>query len=193
MHRHERMFRHEHAHMLDDPERQKWLPSAAVLERLGLRPGMRVADIGAGTGYFALPLARAVAPGGQVFAVDVQPEMLQRLRERLESGLAITLVEGDAEHTTLGDGSVDLVFLANVWHEIDDRDAALAEAARILGPEGRIAILDWRPNVQQPPGPPLDHRIAAPDVEAALRSRAWKVEAPRSVGQFSYLVVAARP
>jgi ubiquinone/menaquinone biosynthesis C-methylase UbiE len=70
MHRHERMFPHEHAHMLNDPDRQKWLPSAAVLERLALQPGMRVADVGAGTGYFALPIAHAVNPAGQVFAVD---------------------------------------------------------------------------------------------------------------------------
>lgn len=88
MHRHERMFRHEHASVLDDPDRQRWLPSAAVLERLALRPGMRVADVGAGTGYFALPMARAVVPGGEVFAVDVQPEMLQQLGARLESGSA---------------------------------------------------------------------------------------------------------
>jgi ubiquinone/menaquinone biosynthesis C-methylase UbiE len=155
MHRHERMFPHERAHLLDDPDRQKSLPSAAVLERLALQPGMRVADVGAGTGYFALPMARAVIPGGQVFAVDVQPEMLQQLKARLEKGLEVALVEGDAADTTLGDRSVDLVLLANVWHEVDDRQAVLMEAARILGPEGRIAILDWRTDVQVPPGPPL--------------------------------------
>lgn len=193
MHPHERMFRHEHAHLLDDPDRQKWLPSATVLERLGLRPGMRVADVGAGTGYFALPMARAVAPGGLVFAVDVQPEMLEKLRVRLENGPAVALVEGDAARTTLQDGSIDLVFFANVWHEVDDRDAVLAEAARILRPEGRVAILDWRTDVQQPPGPPLDHRIAAADVEQALRARGWKVGAPDPVGVFSYLVIAGRP
>lgn len=91
---------------------------------------MRVADVGAGTGYFALPMARAVSPG-------------------------------------------------------DDREAVLVEAARILGPEGRIAILDWRTDVQVPPGPPLEHRVAASDVRAALRARRWKVGTPEPVGLFS--------
>jgi ubiquinone/menaquinone biosynthesis C-methylase UbiE len=190
MARHERMFRHEHAHKLDDPDRQRWLPTGAVVECLSLQPGMSVADVGAGTGYFALPIARAVVPGGQVFAVDVQPEMLARLRERLEPGLPIALVEGEATRTTLHAASVDLVFLANVWHEIDDREAALAEAARILRPGGRVAILDWRTDVEQPPGPPLGHRLAASDVQAMLGANGWKVEPSQSVGDYSYLMVA---
>ncbi len=190
---HERMFRHEHAHKLDDPEREKWLPSLVVVQQLGLRPGTSVADIGAGTGYFAIPMARAVAPGGHVFAVDMQPEMLDRLRARLEPGVPVVLVEGEAARTTLTDHGVDLAFYANVWHEFDDQAAVIAEAARILRPGGRIAILDWRPDVEQPPGPPLEHRIAAADVEGALRRGGWSVEAPRTIGMFSYLALAARP
>jgi len=190
MARHERMFRHEHAHKLDDPERETWLPVAVVVQQLGLRPGMHVADIGAGTGYFAIPMARAVSPGGRVLAVDVQPEMLDRLRARLEPGAPVALVEGEATRTTLADLAVDLAFYANVWHEFDDREAALAEAARILKPGGRITILDWRPDVEQPPGPPLAHRIGVAEVEAALRKGGWKIEAPRTVGLYSYLVVA---
>ncbi len=187
---HERMFRHEHAHKLDDPDREKWLPSAAIVQQLGLRPGMTVADIGAGTGYFAIPMAHAVAPGGKVFAVDMQPEMLDRLRARLQPGLPVVLVEGEATGTTLADHGVDLALYANVWHEFDDRAAALSEAARILKPGARIAILDWRPDVEQPPGPALEHRIAVADVEATLRTHGWKSEASRMVGSYSDLVVA---
>lgn len=193
MHRHDRMFRHEHAHLLDDPDRQRWLPADAVVHRLGLRPGMAIADVGAGTGYFALPLARSVAPDGQVFAVDVQPEMLEHLRARLQPGLPVALVEGEATRTTLKDESVDLVLLANVWHEVEHRTEALAEFARILRPGGRVAILDWRTDVEQPPGPPLAHRISGSDVRSTLRASGWKVGAPEAVGLFSYLVVAARP
>lgn len=193
MHRHERMFRHEHAHLLDDPDRRRWLPADIVVQRLGLGPGMAVADVGAGTGYFALPVARAVVPGGQVIAVDVQPEMLQLLQARLEPGLPVMLVEGEAAHTTLKDEGVDLVLLANVWHEVDDQVAVLAEAARILRPGGRVAILDWRADVQQPPGPPLEHRIPASEVRAALRANGWKVGTPEAVGHFSYMILAARP
>lgn len=192
MHEHERMFHHEHAHKLDDPERQRWLPVDLVLQRLALRPGMRVADVGAGTGYFALPMARAVLPGGQVFAVDMQPEMLELLRARVEPELPIALVLGEATRTTLERASVDVVLLANVWHEIDDRPAALAEATRLLRPGGRIAILDWRTDVEQPPGPPLDHRVAAPDVAAMLERDGWSVAESAPLGIFSYLIVATR-
>ena len=190
--KHERMFRHEHAHKLDDPERQKWLPSETVASELALRPGMRVADIGAGTGYFTLPIARAVAPNGEVLAVDLQHEMLERLRARLEPGLAVTLITADAVRTTLADASIDLAFLANVWHEIDDRDAALEEMHRVLRPGGRIAILDWRPDVHDAPGPPLEHRISSADVSASLGAKGWRLEPARSIGTFHYLVIATR-
>jgi ubiquinone/menaquinone biosynthesis C-methylase UbiE len=193
MPRHERMFRHEHASKLDDPDRQRWLPADIVIPRLALEAGMCVADIGAGTGYFAIPIARAVSPGGRVFAVDLQHAMLEDLRARLEPGLPVVTIEGDAVATTLADASVDRVLLANVWHELDDEAGALAEAARILRPEGRIAILDWRTDVEEPPGPPLEHRVAASEVRAALRARGWKVESPEPIGHFSYIVVASRP
>lgn len=190
---HERMFRHEHAHKLDDPERERWLPPADVVARVGARPGLSIADVGAGTGYFALPMARAVLPGGKLFAVDVQPEMLERLRARVDPGLPVVLVRGDAAKTTLEGGSVDLAFLGNVWHELDDHGAALEEMARVLRPGGRVAILDWRTDVESPPGPPLEHRIAALDVGNALRARGWEPEVPSQVGKYSYLIIATRP
>ncbi len=187
---HERMFHHEHAHVLDDADRQRWLPSADVIRDLGLRAGMRVADIGAGTGYFALPIARAVGPSGIVFAVDLQLEMLEKLRARLEPSLPITLVNGDAARTTLDEGSVDLAFMANVWHEVDDRAVALAELARIIKPGGRVAILDWRTDVEPAPGPPLAHRIPAVETERALAEAGWQVTRPtRLVGPYEYLVL----
>lgn len=195
-HDHERMFHHEHAAKLDDPDRARWLPTADVLARLDLRAGIRVADIGAGTGYFTLPLAAAVAPGGRIFAVDMQPEMLDLLRKKLE-GLApdaVELVHGEATRTTLPDASIDVVFVANVWHEIDDLPSALREFARILRPGGRLAILDWRKDdgkEGEVPGPPLSHRIAEADVVASVRST-FQVEPAEHIGVYHYLVRATR-
>lgn len=191
---HERMFHHHHAHKLEDPDREKMLPPADVLARLALAPGMRVADVGAGTGFFAIPLARAVSPGGRVFAVDLQPEMLERLRAKLTPELPVELVRGSANETTVADASVDLVFYANVWHELDDRPGALAEAKRILRPGGRVAIVDWRPAVvapgeEPPPGPPLDHRVSADDALAVVRAAGFSAPDAGSVGQHHYIVV----
>jgi ubiquinone/menaquinone biosynthesis C-methylase UbiE len=153
---------------------------------------MMVADIGAGTGYFALPFLAAVTPGGKVYAVDLQPEMLAVLGSRLPEGAATELVEADAAETTLTVGSLDLVFSANVWHELDDRGAALEEFARILRPGGRLAILDWRNDVESPPGPPLDHRITARSVVENLVERGWLAAFDVRVGAYSYLVTAER-
>ena len=73
----------------------------------------------------------------------------------------VDLIQAEAESTALPDGSCDLVFLANVWHEFADRSAVLNESRRILKHRGRIAILDWRPDVERENGPPLDHRLDA--------------------------------
>ena len=189
MHKHERMFYHHHAQKLDDPDRRKWLPESDVIDRLALRPEMIVADIGAGTGYFTLPIARVVS---RVLAVDMQPEMLEILRTRV-GDLPIETVLGEATKTTLKDASADLALLANVWHELDDHDAALAELARVLRPNGRVAIVDWRPDASAENGPPLDHRIAREKVEERLRTNAWRVESAAMVGAYHYLMLATRP
>jgi ubiquinone/menaquinone biosynthesis C-methylase UbiE len=192
-HDHDRMFPHQNASVLDSPERREWLPPDEVLSRLEVAAGMNVADIGAGTGYFAIPLADRVAPGGRVRAVDMQPEMLSLLEQKLRPGAPIDLVRGEAGATGLAEATQDLFFCANVWHEIDDRTGALAEAKRVLKAGGRIAIVDWRPDCASPPGPPTGHRLAAADVEEQLRRAGWRDIALWNVGTYSYLVVAVRP
>ena len=189
----DRTFSVTDAHKLDDPERLTWLPPKEVVTSLELQPGMAVADIGAGTGYFTLPIAQAVSSSGKVHSVDFQTGMLKILGKKLLEPNAptnISLVHGTATHTTLPDKCADLVFIANVWHEVDDHVLVLKEAARLLRRDGRLAILDWRPDVQQPPGPPVGHRIAALTVLETLKSNGWNVERSGHVGRYSYLIVA---
>jgi ubiquinone/menaquinone biosynthesis C-methylase UbiE len=85
---------------------------------------------------------------------------------------------------------VDLVFYAMLWHELDDVEAAVGEAARIAAPGGRIAILDWRKDCSPPPGPPREHRIADSSVVALLQAKGCKQVLSQAVGQFTYLVTA---
>lgn len=191
---HERRFRPSQMHRLEDPERQTWLPPQEILACLGLQPGLAVADIGAGTGYFALPIAEAIGPAGCVFAVDVAPEMLARLHEKLTAaGLTnVECVEAEASATTLPAASCDCVLLANVWHEFDDHAAVLGEVRRILKPGGTIALLDWRPDVEPTHGPPLEHRISA---ETAVQSLAQAGFAPKPETRLfpsSWLVAGTR-
>ena len=189
-----RVFDPSQVHKLEAPERLQWMPPAEILGWLNLRPGLTVADIGAGTGYFAIPMAWAIAPVGRVFAVDLQPELLEVLRGKLskpDEPANIVTLQGSASSTGLAASSCDLAFLANVWHEIDDREAVLAELGRILKPEGRIAVLDWRPDAAHPPGPPLEHRLSAREVQQFFERQGKRVDALRNVGQYSYLVLAS--
>ena len=190
-----RTFRASEAHKLEDPARQSWLPVSGVVSLLGLREGMTIGDIGAGTGYFTLPFAREVGPSGRVFAVDLQREMLDLIANKLRipgSPSNIDMVQGDATGTSLPSASVDLVFMANIWHELDDHASTLKEAQRILRSGGQLAILDWRPDVPHPPGPPPDHRIPAHAVMQTLEHDGWQVGKSTNVGLYGYLIVSGR-
>ena len=189
----ERTFSVADAHKLEDPDRLTWLPPNEVVVSLDLKSGMAVADIGAGTGYFTLPIARTVGERGRVYALDFQTGMLDLLGRKLLEANAptnISIVHATATHTTLPSSCADFVFMSNIWHELDDHALVLKETARILRAGGGIAILDWRANVSQPPGPPLAHRVASATVAETLKSNGWIVERSGNVGKFSYLVVA---
>ncbi len=190
----ERRFPASQAQRLEDPERLQWLPPAEVLAALGVSAGQFVADVGAGTGYFALPIAAAVGPAGCVYAVDAQDGMLQWITDKMEKeGLTnIRLVHADAVATTLPDACCDLYLTANVWHEFDDRGRVLAEARRVLKPGGRIAILDWSPDVERVAGPPLEHRISTQDVKADLVAAGFRNPSAAHIGSYSWLVQGDR-
>lgn len=189
----DRVMKAADAHKLENPERLIWLPPGEVLSLLPLRPGHIVADIGAGTGYFALPLARIVGAAGRVFAVDLQPEILAFLRAKLvapQAPLNIEVIHGSADACALPDASCDIVFIANVWHELPDDTTALREFRRILKQNGMLAVVDWRSDTQPPPGPPLDHRIRLADVRTTIANAGWTVEREGNVGTYSYFVLA---
>jgi ubiquinone/menaquinone biosynthesis C-methylase UbiE len=191
----DRIFSHTQAGKLDDPARLKWLPPSDVMAALDIHSGMAVVDVGAGTGYFSIPIADWLGASGVVYAVDLQPEMLELLKKKLHHGkkknlCEIELLQGKADCVPLPDRSADLVLLANLWHELDSPEAALREARRLLRPGGKLAILDWRADFSSPPGPPQEHRISDAAVCDMLRSESWVVQVSKTIGAFSYLVVA---
>jgi ubiquinone/menaquinone biosynthesis C-methylase UbiE len=191
----ERTFHSSQAHRLEDPERLKWLPLDEVIGQIPLKPGSVVADVGAGTGYLTIPLARAVGEIGRVIAVDLQKEMLTRIREKLAAPgnpSNVDLVEGDAARTTLPPQSCDIVVMVNIWHELDDYPAVLVEAARILRPEGALVIVDWRADLPSPPGPPAEHRVAALQVQTTLEQSSWSIHRSGTIGLYSHLIVASQ-
>jgi SAM-dependent methyltransferase len=146
---------------LSSPARDAWQKPDQVVSALGIARGQTACDIGSGPGYFTLRLARAVGPGGFVYAVDVEARMLQALRERLEKVRLrnVAPVLALADDPLLPPGACDVVLVVDTYHHFGDRAAYLQRLRRSLKPRGRIATIDYhrRPT---PIGPPLDHRVA---------------------------------
>jgi ubiquinone/menaquinone biosynthesis C-methylase UbiE len=189
---HERRFDSKKFEKLEAPDRGELFPIEKILDAAGACDLLNVADVGAGTGYFTLPLAGRVAPG-KVFAVDPSAELLDLIRGKLAAPSApqnVEVVMGEASATGLDDASCDLIFLSAVWHEIDDHAAALREFRRIAAPNAKLAIIDWRPDALRPPGPPLEHRIHRTAVEQSVEAAGWGVVKSDIVTPSTYIVIA---
>lgn len=126
-------------------DRDEWQKPDAVLALLGVGPGDRVADLGAGGGYFTFRLAEAVGGSGRVFAVDVDDDMVEYLADRArELGVEnVTAVRGEFEDPKLPDGEIDLLFTCNTYHHIADRSAYFRRVLADLAPNGRVAIVEF--------------------------------------------------
>ncbi|MGH0038295.1 MAG: class I SAM-dependent methyltransferase [Myxococcota bacterium] len=146
------------AEHFDDPARDVWQRPEAVIDRVGIDPDTVVADIGAGTGYFAVRLARRV-PAGKVLAVDVEPDMIRYLDERaVKEGLSnLTAVLGAPDDARLPD-RVDVVWMVNTYHHIASRTAYFERLAADITPEGRVVIVDFKMG-EQPVGPPDSMKV----------------------------------
>ena len=125
--------------------RDGWQQPERVIDTLGLAPGDSVADLGSGTGYFTARLARAVAPGGTVYAVDIDADVQEELRERVaaEGVDNVEIVIAEPDDSKLPDASVDLVLTVNTFHHFEDPTAYFRKLVRVLKkPTGRIAIIE---------------------------------------------------
>ena len=127
------------------PGRDEWQQPDAVLALLGIGPGDRVADLGAGGGYFTFRLAEAVGESGRVFAVDVDDDMVDYLAQRAQELPAanVTVVRGAYDDPKLPDGEIDLLFTCNTYHHIADRTAYFRRVLVDLAPNGRVAIVEY--------------------------------------------------
>src|SRR6516165_376392 len=128
-----------------------------VMNLLGVKPGLTVADIGAGSGYYTVRLARRVAPTGHVYAEDVVPEYLERLAQRVRSeGIAgeVTLVRGDLHDPRLPPGALDLALLVHMYHEVQQPYGLLWNLRPALKPGAKVAIIDARKQTEVHGTPP---------------------------------------
>jgi ubiquinone/menaquinone biosynthesis C-methylase UbiE len=135
---------------MNDPARDEWQQPQAVMKSLNIEPGAAIADLGAGGGYFTFLLAEAAGPTGQVYAVDIEKESLQFIREEgiRRGGFPsnIELVLASPETSGLPGDRIDLIFTCNTYHHLSDRPVYMKSLARHLRTGGRIAIIDFKPS-----------------------------------------------
>jgi len=124
-----------------DLGRESWQRPADVIDALDLADGDRVADVGAGDGYFVSYLSRAVGPDGRVFAVEVDDELTQALEDAYPDA-NVAVVRGAFEDPKLPDGEIDCVLLVNTFHHIEDRSAYFSRLRTDLSPDGRVAVIE---------------------------------------------------
>lgn len=132
------------AWLLESSFLERWSGTQTTLDRLGLRPGEQILEVGPGPGRLLIPAARRLGTSGLAVGVDLQPGMLDRLTRRAQAaGLTnLRAILGDATRLPVEDSRFDLVFLCTVLGEVPDRRAALAECYRVLKPGGRLAITE---------------------------------------------------
>ncbi|MCK6445752.1 MAG: class I SAM-dependent methyltransferase [Planctomycetes bacterium] len=159
---------------LESAARVADLDVPTVLEKLALAPDATVADVGCGPGVFSRAFAKAL-PHGLVYAVDVEPRQLDRLREHLIEERLENVVPVLASYSTphLPLGSCDVIFIADTYHHFDDRVSYVRSLARFLEPGGRLAILEYKPG-PLPVGPPPDHKLKPGELEHELTAAGYE-------------------
>jgi SAM-dependent methyltransferase len=158
--------------ILERPERDAYQQPDRVMETLAFRPGERVADIGAGSGYFTRRISCAVGPSGVVWAIDIRPEILAVLEERARRDALtnIRLQRVDPDDPQLPAGRVDTVIMVDTLHYVKDRGAYAKKLRAALSPSGRVVIIDFvpKPLAERPWGPPPEQKMSREEVDAAM-------------------------
>lgn len=161
-----------------------------VLGELGIEPGMSVVDLGTGAGHFALAAAHMVIPGGHVYALDVQRELLEKVQKQAEDqGIdTLTVVWGDIEKTggtMLRDDSIDKAVIANVLFQLQNIEAALREVLRILKPGAQLLIIGWSDG-ERVFGPRPEDVVSQAEVRTLTEGLGFRFVRDVAVGKHHY-------
>lgn len=180
-------FNIKKAAVLDSPERLEFLNPDRILGMLGLKNNMTFADFGCGTGYFSIPASGIV---NKVYAIDVQQEMLDILNGKIKKDNVenIELILSDGKSIPLPDDVSDILFMANVFHEIDDLDYMLAKVKRVLSKHGKLVIIDWK-KTEMDMGPPLSERLYPEEVILICRNNGFENKINTDAGPYNYMLV----
>jgi predicted methyltransferase len=175
------------AQVFDDPARDRWQKPDEVIAALALKPDSVVADIGAGTGYFAMRLAPKV-PQGRVFAVDVEADMVKYVGQRarkanLDNVTAVLAAPDDPKLPA----KVEVALLVDTYHHIGNREDYFRRLAHALKPSGRVAVIDF--TMESPVGPPASGRLAPTVVKAEMQRAGYRLVAEHAFLPNQYFLV----
>lgn len=175
---------------MEAPDRDVWQKPAEVLQALRVEPGQVVCDIGAGPGYFALRLSPKVGARGAVFAVDVEPRILEVLRNRIEkSGVSnVVPVLGLPSDPLIPRDSCDLILVVDTFHHFPDGVAYLRRLARSLCKGGRLVNIDFHKR-ELPVGPPLEHKVSREEFLSFAQSAGLVLKAEHRFLPYQYFLV----
>lgn len=176
--------------MLDNPARDGYQKPAEVVAALALKPGAVVADIGSGSGYFTLRFAKAVGDTGRVFAVDVEPKMIEHVKERA-ARIGVKNVEpilAPPDDPKLPGQAVDLVFVCDTWHHVEKQEAYLAAVRRALAPSGRVVMIDYQKK-PLPVGPSMETKIAREDLLKQMEANGFRLVKEHTFLPYQYFLV----
>jgi ubiquinone/menaquinone biosynthesis C-methylase UbiE len=180
----------EYLERLEGSDRAAWQKPDEVVAALSLRPGDVACEIGAGTGYFSLRLARAVGERGHVFAVEAHPRMLEVLRERIVAARVsnLTPVFALAEDPLLPPASCDMALIVNTFHHFPDGVAYLRRLVRALKPDGRIVNIDFREG-ELPVGPPPEQKLSRDAFLRTAHEAGLRLHSEKSFLPYQYFLV----
>jgi len=200
-----RLFPPQDLGLLEAPDRDEWNNPDQIMDALGIADGAAVADLGAGSGWLEIRLARRVGPNGLVYAEDIQPQMIEAISRRMQhEGLSnVRTGMGTATDPRLPTG-LDAALIVNAYHEMDDPARPdliltfLRNVARSLKSQGRLGVADFLPGGGGP-GPAAEDRVNPETVIRAAENAGFKLQTREVVPPFEFLLVftklptAARP
>ena len=175
---------------LERPEREAEEEPARAIEALDIKPGMTVADIGAGSGYYTVRLARKVGADGKVYATDIQVGMLSIIQRRaaMEKLTNIVPVLGAADDPKLPAGSVDLALMVDVYHELAAPQAFVRRLREALKPDGRLVLIEFR---KEDPRVPIkeEHKMSVAEVRQELSADGYAIDRVVDVLPWQHIIV----
>jgi ubiquinone/menaquinone biosynthesis C-methylase UbiE len=177
--------------LFDDTERRKWQNPEGVLDAAGLGSGMTFIDIGCGRGFFTIPAAKIVGSKGRIFAIDINPINMTKLRENVDAaGYTNTILKtGNAEDLVLCDKCADIVFFGIVLHDFENPVKVLTNARSMLKQSGHLVDLDWK-REQMSFGPPLQIRFNEEKARQLIKAAGFIVQSTIPSGLYHYLITA---